>query len=608
MKQLSRHYAYVLPGLPIAVFSFGLLLGLTVTSVATLIIWVGALLLPMTLVVASGFAELDRNRLRHWGAAVAAVDYRPLGPGVAGKLRLVLDPRRWLDLVFEMLIALPLRLITFTVTAVWSLAGPAGLTYFVWSLFIPDDGPVIMLMEATNPQIIPESGTAQYLLDAGVYFMAGLLFLITLPVVLRALASFDAMLTTALLGAEGRGEFFGHSTAETGHISRHQASFSARAWSWIGAGFVAVVMLAIGWPITAALYSVNVALAMVLVLVHCGAIILTLRWVWPGLGLSLLASAGIMAATAEAELAVWPWPVTAMVTQIAVLVVAALTKPWYCAASGWCAGAVLTLAALLITAPGLPEGALGTGIVFTSVSAGLVVVGILIRLWILNAGRLEAAERSSAQQDRRRKELEDRNRIARELHDVVAHSMSVISVQASTAQYRLPELGEKAQQEFEEIAASSRQALSEMRALLGILRGDDAAPTAPVPTLTDIEDLVESTLASGAQIEYHHNTDDDAEVSATVGLTTYRLVQEALSNALRHAPGAAISVRTTLQDELLKVEVHNTAPRSQAAPSPGSGLGLEGIRDRVASLRGTVRARATAEGGFEVQAELPRAE
>ncbi|WP_258933407.1 histidine kinase dimerization/phosphoacceptor domain-containing protein [Nesterenkonia pannonica] len=127
---------------------------------------------------------------------------------------------------------------------------------------------------------------------------------------------------------------------------------------------------------------------------------------------------------------------------------------------------------------------------------------ISLRLWILSAGRVEAAEASSAQQDRRRQELEERNRIARELHDVVAHSMSVISVQASTAPYRNPQVDEVSRQEFADIAASSRQALSEMRSLLSILRDESEAPTAPEPGIEDIDALIESTRASGAPIDY----------------------------------------------------------------------------------------------------------
>lgn len=616
MRQLARHYAYVLPGLPIALFSLSLLLSLTAASIVTSVIWLGALLMPITLLLASGFAELSRNRLRLWGAAVEPVRYRPTGPGPLGLLRVLLDPRRWLDLVFETLISFPLRLVTFLVTLVWTVGAAAGLTYFFWSLFLPEERSVIRLLHLAGSGLVPQSPVAQYLIDAGAHFLLGAALALSLPTVLRAAAGLDGLLTTALLGDGGRGELFGHRLTRPGtsgapgsdaESEASTASFSARAWAWIGSVFAAVVLLAVAWPLTAALYSVPVALAMVLVLAHSAAVVLTLRWVWPGLALSVGASAGIMLMTADSGVVVWPWPVTALITQCAVLAVAALTRPWYCAASGWCAGALLTLAALLLSLPEMPDGALATGIVTASVSAAVVIVGTLARMWILNAGRLEAAERTSAEQDRRRKELEERNRIARELHDVVAHSMSVISVQAATARYRNPGIDAAAQREFEEIASSSREALSEMRMLLSVLRAEDDAPTAPEPGLVQIDSLVESTRASGTDIRYTGLREPVPAVNPAAGLAAYRAVQEALSNALRHAPGAAVDVEVALErPHRLRVEVINEAPpRPPKEPAPGAGLGLSGIRERIGAVGGTVELSPTPQGGFAMRATLP---
>jgi signal transduction histidine kinase len=183
--------------------------------------------------------------------------------------------------------------------------------------------------------------------------------------------------------------------------------------------------------------------------------------------------------------------------------------------------------------------------------------------------------------------------------------MSVITVQASTARYRQPGLDEAIQQEFEEIAASSRRALGEMRGLLGILRGQDTAPTAPLPGLGDVAGLVESTRASGAEITF---TGTDAEVPDAVGLTAFRLVQEALSNALRHAPGSAVTVTVTDEGYNLRVRVTNTAPERSDEPTPGARLGLAGIRERAHALGGTVTAGHTPDGGFELTATLPVAQ
>src|SRR5699024_8235960 len=113
-------------------------------------------------------------------------------------------------------------------------------------------------------------------------------------------------------------------------------------------------------------------------------------------------------------------------------------------------------------------------VVLVAISGGVVLLGLTVRQWILISGQVEQAQSHSAEEVRRRFELEERSRIARELHDVVAHSMSVITVQAGTATFRLPELDAQAAQEFEDIAGSSRKALGEMRSLLATLRTDDS--------------------------------------------------------------------------------------------------------------------------------------
>ncbi|GAB3184920.1 histidine kinase [Nesterenkonia halophila] len=629
LRRLIRDGGYVLPGLPIAIFGFSLLVSLFVLSLATSVLWIGALLLPLTLIVASGFAELSRRRLRFWGAVPAPVRYRPRTGGVAGLMRLIGDPRRWLDLVFETIIALPARLVTCALALVWILGAPAELTYFFWSLFVPGERGLIALLEVVQPGLLPSGEFARYAVDAGAHFLLGVVLLVTLPMVLRGLAVFDAVLATSLLGSGGRrrlaptdsddvGVLDGPGEAgpdvEAGGADHPQASFSAAAWSWMGTSFSAVVLLAVGWPLVSALYDVPTAIAMVVVLFHCAALLIALRRAWVGLGVALVSSAATMSATAGADVVVWPWPVTTMITQCAAVLVAALTRRWYCAASGWAAGALLTAGTLLAASPGLPDGAVNTSVVFVTVSAGVVVLGVLTRQWILNAGRLQVSERTSAQQTRRRRELEERNRIARELHDVVAHSMSVVSVQASTAPYRHPALDEEARGEFAEIARSSRRALSEMRMLLGILRGEDEAPTGPAPGVEEIGELVESTRASGATIAVR-GVDELPEIPSAVGIAAYRLVQEALSNALRHASGATVSVGATVEDggvadggsggRSLRIEVVNTASDGAAAASPGAGMGLHGIRERVGAVGGTVEVGPTDDGGFAVRASLP---
>ncbi|WP_341855035.1 ATP-binding protein [Brachybacterium sp. GPGPB12] len=183
--------------------------------------------------------------------------------------------------------------------------------------------------------------------------------------------------------------------------------------------------------------------------------------------------------------------------------------------------------------------------------------------------------------------------------------MSVITVQAGTAKFRLAGIAPATAQEFEDIAASSRQALGEMRSLLAILRTDEDLQEPPMPGLENLEDLLRSTRAAGTTI-----TAEVAppEVTPTVGLTGYRVVQEALSNAPRHARGAAIDVRVVPADGALLVEVVNERPAGPQEPIPGSGMGLSGIGERVRAIGGTVDAGPTPDGGFGVIARIPLAD
>lgn len=617
-RRLGRNYAYVLTGFPLALFSFPLLISLMAVSVATLVVWVGMLLLPLTLLIASAFAGLSRRRLAVWGTTMVQVYYRPVYSGLLSKLRIIAEPRRWLDLFFETLIAFPLRVINFVLVVSWTAAGLGGVTYFFWSIFIPGERFIIQLLEHTIPTLVPQQQTGQYLLDAGVTLAIGLLFLLTLSRLLDTAAGFDGLLTHALLGARRNVRDY-QQDVEQSHDTRvagvsSSDAFSATAWAWTGAIFVAVVLLAVGWPVVAVVYSINTAVAMVWIVLHCTTIVLTLRWTLPGLVLALIASGSLMAVTAAAGVAVWPWPVPVLLTQCAVLIVAGMVRPWYYAVSAWCASVILTLVVLLAATPQLPGGAMANSIVFASVSAGSIVAAILTRIWIRNAGRLKVAERTNVMQDRRSKELAERNRIARELHDVVAHSMSVISVQAATAQYRNPGIDDASQREFNEIASSSRQALAEMRMLLSTLRNDDSPPTVPTPKLEDIDALVAATRLSGTAIKYRGLDIDNQSVREhtppATALAAYRTIQEALSNALRHAPGTTVEVDVQFTDgpdntHWIDITVRNGPLRKHTITDAGSGLGLAGIRERTTAVGGTCQAGSTSEGGFAVSARLP---
>lgn len=258
---------------------------------------------------------------------------------------------------------------------------------------------------------------------------------------------------------------------------------------------------------------------------------------------------------------------------------------------------------------------------------GLTVVTIGIafaRYWVRS--RREIAEQTEQTELALAREevLAERSRIARELHDVVAHRMSMVVVQAQTARYRLAaadppeEVSPAVSGEFESIAAAARQSLDEVRSLLGVLRtqdtrlpGGDGAPPAPAPGVGDLAGLVDSVRAVGVDLELDDRLDHD-RLGAATGLVVYRIVQEALSNAARHAPDA--QVRVTLESDSAAGAVHvavvNRAPpgRPGAAVSDGEGLGIRGMTERAAALGGSLQAAPTCDGGFAVTAVLPVAE
>ncbi|MGW4945905.1 histidine kinase [Actinoplanes sp. NPDC004185] len=207
----------------------------------------------------------------------------------------------------------------------------------------------------------------------------------------------------------------------------------------------------------------------------------------------------------------------------------------------------------------------------------------------------------------RRAVLEERARIAREMHDVVAHHMSMIAVQAETAPYRITGLPAPALAEFGTIAAGAREALGDMRRLLGVLRAEtDESLRTPQPGLSDVAALVETAQRAGVEVTLAE--DDVAEVPEAVGLAAYRIVQEALANAARHAPGGPVRVSVRGTADALWVEVGNDPGAAPTAAADGPGHGLVGMRERSALLGGTLEAGPGPDGGYRVAARLPLTE
>jgi hypothetical protein len=204
--RLGQDYAYVLPGFFISLIGFVLLIPLFAAALGTAVVWLGVWLLPLVLVIATGFAELSRSRARLWGARVPAPTYKVTGRGFNGPLRLIADPRRWLDLLFETLIAFPMRTVTFCLAVTWTAVAAGGLTYVLWGHYLPhgeNEMPLVgNMLRALSDGAIPDAVADGYAVESLAYFVLGLLFSLSLPVVMRGLALLDATATAAALGPE----------------------------------------------------------------------------------------------------------------------------------------------------------------------------------------------------------------------------------------------------------------------------------------------------------------------------------------------------------------------------------------------------------------------
>jgi len=200
--------------------------------------------------------------------------------------------------------------------------------------------------------------------------------------------------------------------------------------------------------------------------------------------------------------------------------------------------------------------------------------------------------------------VEERARIARELHDVVAHAISVIVLQARGGRKLLDAEPAEARQALDAIERTASQALGEMRRLLGLLReSDEELARAPQPTLAVLDDLVARVRAAGLPVEVAV-VGTPAELPPGVDLSAYRIVQEALTNALKHAGPATARVTVRYGDGELDLEVSDDGAGG-AGNGDGGGQGLTGIRERVAVFGGDVEAGLKPEGGYAVRARLP---
>lgn len=393
-------------------------------------------------------------------------------------------------------------------------------------------------------------------------------------------------------------------------IRRSPRITRSRATALLGGALV--VLFAVLVPIQTVLYGTPLPLAFILGVALCSAPLLALSR--PRTAIAQFCGATFaLPLFVVPDLAVaspWPWSVPALITFVLFVGVVTFVHGVRLGAFPLAIGVLSSLTAPLLRAeivstPGAASSATADMIVTASLAVAMFLIAMLIAARARVGAELTREREHSALEEARRALIEERTRIARELHDVIAHSMSVIQVQASTARYRLPSLDEEVAAEFEDIAATARGSLTEMRRMLGVLRTEDqTAELAPQQGLEDIPALVESIRRAGVDVGLEIITGNASSVPAGVQIAAFRIVQEALSNAVRHAPGTMISVRVRVDVVAVRIGVQNSAPATTSIEqSPGHGL--RGMRERAQLLGGTFGAGPEADGGWAVEAVLP---
>ncbi|GAA2677753.1 sensor histidine kinase [Streptomyces lunalinharesii] len=306
----------------------------------------------------------------------------------------------------------------------------------------------------------------------------------------------------------------------------------------------------------------------------------------------------------------WPWPPTVIVGYLALMLALSVRERRRTLIAVWLTTGVT---GMLFDAVA-PERSQSASVLMFVLSGVVLLLGAALRERGDAQRKLQEQETISEAERARRTLLEERTRIARELHDVVAHHMSVITVQADSAPYRISGIPREAQEEFGAIAASARESLAEMRRLLGVLRSEeterqDGPERAPQPGIGQLPKLVEATVRAGVPVELVL-PGEPVTPEPAVDLSAYRIVQEALANVVRHAPGAPtrVSVTTTGGGSRLTVLVVNERPApplSAPLETSGTGHGLVGMRERVRLVDGTLDTGPLPGGGFRVAAQLP---
>ncbi|WP_067793798.1 sensor histidine kinase [Actinomadura formosensis] len=295
-----------------------------------------------------------------------------------------------------------------------------------------------------------------------------------------------------------------------------------------------------------------------------------------------------------------PWPVTAILALVVILFF-----------TGVGADRQTTVGVGAVTVAGVlaPAVLFGMPSWFAMILTG--IAGVALTFGDAVGGRHSAVEELRRREEQHRRDLarqavlEERARIARELHDVVAHHMSVIAMQAEAAPYKIPDLPDAAKQTFGVVRDAAREALTETRRVVGLLRSDDeGAERAPQPGLDRLDDLIAAARRAGLSVAAAV-VGMPRPLNAGVDLSAYRIVQESLSNAARYAPGSQVHVEVKYGADALAVSVTDDGARGAPQESRGGGHGLVGMRERVTMLGGRLDAGPRDGAGWSVAAELP---
>lgn len=319
----------------------------------------------------------------------------------------------------------------------------------------------------------------------------------------------------------------------------------------------------------------------------------------------------------------WALALEPVAGQIAVPLVIYATAAY---GPSWASRAVLGLGLLggvMLTAR-LYSGTPGTGILGLTIGALYTVliwllvlvswtIGDLTRVRRLQLRALEDRTRRleiEQQQERQLAAADERSHIAREMHDIVAHSLSVIITQADGARYAAAADPALATEALATIAATGRSSLGEMRRLLGVLRSDEASTTRPQPGLGDLDELLLGFRAAGLQVSFEQSGTPRRHLPPGAELTAYRVVQEALTNVIKHAgPRARAAASLQWQPRGLRIDVHDDGRGAAADPAQhGGGKGLLGMAERISIYDGSLAAGPTTGGGFHISAFIPYSE